>query len=292
MKPKPDHTVDTKLGVRARAMTPNPLRPMLTRMKRTHVLWSGAVAVLLAVSGCTPPAQPAAPSASASPTEALAATPTPVAEVLAADVLLVVSTVATADNGAVLDLTMTVHRPTAFDDAASSASAALMTDACGGGTDDSLYAADLWTFASVDVEAVARPGPSWPANRRITLYPLSTNLNLAADAAVLDDDEVDPATPFCRRDKHLDTAGTGTLVVGLIGDTDDVSAAGQFTRWANQMWGFSAVRVAGQSAADAGIALSDCTFTVTEAGTELNGASAAWIERNDETVCQVGDPTL
>lgn len=264
---------------------------MLARMKRSHVVGGAGLVILLAISGCAPAEQLVDPPATAAPNEPAETTPSPATSTLAEDVLLVVSTVATADNGAVLDLTMTVHRPTAFDDAASSGSAALMTDACGGGTDDSLYAADLWTFASVDVTASARPGPVWPAERRITLYPLSTSLNLAGDSTVVDDDEVDPATPRCRRDKHIDGAGTGTLVVGLVGDTDDVAAAGQFTRWANQLWGFSGVRVADQSSADAGIALSDCTFIVTAAGTELNGGSAAWIERSDDTVCQVGDPT-
>ncbi len=263
---------------------------MLARMKRTQVLGSGAVIILLTLVGCTPPGQPAEPAASSSPAATPSETPTPTAEALADDVLLVVSTVATADNGAVLDLTMTVHRPLAFDDAASGASAALMTDACGGGTDAGVYADQLWSFASVDVAAAPRPGADWPANRRIILYPLSTSINLAADGSVLDDDEVDGATPRCRRDKHLDTAGTGTLVVGLVGDTDDVSAAGQFTRWANQMWGFSGVRVAGQSAEDAGIALSDCTYTLTDAGAALNGGADWWIERIDETVCQIGSP--
>jgi len=259
----------------------------MTHMKRTHVLAATAAVALLALTGCTPPSPTptaAPPAESSTPTT----TPTPTAAALADDVLLVVSTVATADNGAVLDLTLTVHRPLAFDDPAVGPAAALMTDACGGGTDDALYAENLWTFATVDVAAVARAGAEWPAGHRIILVPYSTYLVLAGDGAVLDDDEVDPSTPNCRRDKHLDTAGTGTLVVAFAGDTDDVAAAGQFTKWANHLWGFSGVRVAGQSAEAAGIALSDCTFTVAPAGEELHGGAEWWIERNDDTRCQIG----
>jgi hypothetical protein len=261
-------------------------------MTQTHVLWSGAAIILLALSGCTPPPAPGEPAASSSPSESPTSAASPTAEALPEDVLLVVSTVATADNGAVLDLTMTVHRPTAFDDPASAAAAALMTDACGGGTDDSLYADQLWTFATVDIDAIARPGTAWPTNRRLFFHPLASYVNIAADGAVLDDDMVDPATPHCRTDKHLDVPGTGTMVVGLEGDTDDVSAAGQFTRWANQMWGFSGVYVAGQSAAAAGIVLSDCTYIVTDSGKALNGGSADWIERIDDERCQVGNPKI
>lgn len=261
-------------------------------MKQTQVLASGAAIILLALSGCTTPPAPSEPVASSSPSETPSASPSPTAEALAEDVLLVVTAVATADNGAVLDLTMTVHRPTAFDDPASAASAALMTDSCGGGTDDSLYAEQLWTFASVDIDAIARPGTAWPANHRLYFEPLATYVSIAADGAVRDDDTVDPATPHCLTDKHLDMPGSGTMVVGLEGDTDDVSAAGQFTRWANQMWGFSGVYVAGQSAAEAGIVLSECAFIVTDAGAALNGGSADWIERIDDERCQVGNPTI
>lgn len=265
---------------------------MLAPMKRTPVLMSAATIILLALAGCTPPAEPGTPVASESPSSPASAEPSPSAEALAEDVLLVVSAVATADNGAVLDLTMTVHRPTAFDDPASAAAAALMTDSCGGGTDDSVYADQLWTFASVDIEAVERPGTAWPTNRRLFFYPLATDVNIAADGAVLDDDMVDPATPHCRTDKHLDAPGSGVMVVGLEGDTDDVSAAGQFTRWANHMWGFSGVYVAGQSAAAAGIVLSECAYTVTDAGKALNGGSAEWIDLIDDERCQVGNPTI
>lgn len=265
---------------------------MLAPMNRAPALWSAAVISLLVLSGCTPPAAPDEPVASESATATPTTEPSPTEAALADDVLLVVSAVATADNGAVLDLTMTVHRPTAFDDPASTAAAALMTDSCGGGTDDSLYADQLWTFASVGITAIERPGTAWPDNRRLFFQPLATYVNVAADGAVLDDDMVDPATPHCRTDKHLDMPGSGSMVVGLEGDTDDVSAAGQFTRWANQMWGFSGVYVAGQSAEAAGIVLSECTYTVTDAGKALNGGSADWIERIDDERCQVGNPKI
>ena len=254
-------------------------------MKRSHSLTAAVGAAVLMLTGCTPPSEAPTP---VEPVETASSTPSPTAEALAEDVLLVVSAVATAENGAELDLTLTVHRPLAFDDPAVGPAAALMTEACGGGTDDALYADNLWTFATVDVDAAARPGAEWPDDRRIILSPLSTYVSVAGDGVVLDDDEVDPSTPNCRRDKHLDAAGSGTLVVGFAGDTDDVGAAGQFTKWANHLWGFSGVRVAGQTAEAAGIVLSSCTYTVTDSGAALYGGADWWIERNDDTVCQVG----
>ncbi|MEN9620967.1 MAG: hypothetical protein RL499_1160 [Actinomycetota bacterium] len=265
---------------------------MLAPMTQTQMLGAGAVVLLLTLAGCTPPEQPSEPVASPSTAASETAAPSPSSEALPDDVLLVVSAVATADNGAVLDLTMTVHRSLAFDDPGVGDFAALMTDACGGGTDEALYADQLWTFTNAEVEAVARPGTAWPANHPIFFQPLATYVPIAADGAVVDDENVDPATPRCLRDKHLDAAGSGALIVGLEGDTDDVSAAGQFTRWANSMWGFTGVYVAGQSAADAGIVLSDCTYIVTDAGKALNGGSAEWIERIDDERCEVGNPTI
>ena len=88
------------------------------------------------LAGCTPvPAPPAGP-----PSE----TPKPVetvepAPALDPDVLLVVSAVATADSGAVLNLTMTVHKATAWNDPSAPDRPALMTSGCDGSFDESMY---------------------------------------------------------------------------------------------------------------------------------------------------------
>jgi hypothetical protein len=201
---------------------------------------------------------------------------------------MVVNATATADNGAVLDLSLTVHRSLAWDDPAAEPRTTLMSTVCSGGLDDEVYAAGLWSFASIDVSAVEREGTAWPAGHRLFFLPYTTYVAVGTDGFPIDDDEVDPATPHCLRDKHFEGPGTGTAIVGFAGDTDDFGAAGNFTKWANHNYGFSIVRVAGQTAQDVGMTLSECSYEVTDAGLELNGDADWWAAHVEDTRCVFG----
>jgi hypothetical protein len=253
------------------------------RMLRASALAVIPLAVLL--TACTPPAPEPVPEASS---EAPAPAPAPAPDPLAEDVLMVVNATATADNGAVLDLSLTIHRSLAWDDPAGASRAALMTSVCSGGLDDSVYESGLWSFASIDVDAVARTGPTWPADHRLFFLPYATYVTVGTDGFPIDDDEVDPATPHCVRSKFFEGPGTGTAIVGFAGDTDEFGAAGNFTHWANHNYGFSVVRVSSQTAADVGMALSDCSYEVTDAGLELNGDADWWASHVEDTRCVFG----
>jgi len=231
---------------------------------------------LLLLAGCDPvPAPtPSEDTASSSmPTETVA----PPAADLDPDVLLVVSARATAGNGAVLDLTLTVHKATAWSDDSAADRPALMTATCEGYLDASVYEANLWSFVKADVTAASAGTAAWPADNRIRLFPMhSDDVSLASGGFVVEDPEVDAATPHCARDRSLVSAGDGSLIAGIPGDTDEVAAAGNFTRWANQLWGFT------------GSGFSDCTYVVTSAGAELGGGADWWSEHISESDCYVG----
>jgi hypothetical protein len=204
-------------------------------------------------------------------------------------VLLVVTATATADNGAALDLTMTVHKATAWNDSAAADRPAVMTGVCEGYLDASVYEANLWSFLAVDVTATAEGAATWPADKRIRLFPtFNDDVALASGGFLVEDPNVDMATPHCQRDRYIYEAGVGSLIAGIQGDTDEVAAAGNFTRWANQLYGFVGREVAGQSAADAGITISNCSFLVTPAGAELNGGADWWSDHSDESNCYTG----
>ena len=246
-----------------------------------------AVPLVLLLSACDP-ALPQSPPVetpvSAAPTE-------PAAEPLPEDALLQVTATATADNGAVLDLEFIVHKSLAWDDPAGVANADLMSNVCDGALENSVYEEQLWSFTQVDVSATPVDGtPAWPEGKRFSLFPLAWSNAIAGDGAVVDDQDVDIATPFCLRTKYLGGPGTGILVLGQAGDTDAVGAAGNFTRWANNNYGFSSVEVQEQTPADTGITVSDCAYVVTDLGKELGGDSDEWSFTDTDTTCSVGYP--
>jgi hypothetical protein len=247
-----------------------------------------AIPLLLALSACVPKAIPAdVPTvAAAAPT----ASPVPAAEEqpLPEDVVMVVRATATADNGSVMDLTLTVHRSTLWNDPAGADLAALMTGVCAGYLDDTVYQSRQFSFARIDVAAAQRPGPDWPADRRLFLLPSGALVTVAADGFAVDDDEADGATPHCKRQKYVDGPGAGTIAVGFAGDTGSAGTADGAPKWANHDYGVAGARIAGQTAAAAGVTISGCTYLVTTAGAELDGDASWWGSTIDDTRCVTG----
>jgi hypothetical protein len=240
---------------------------------------------LVALSGCTPEAPPAPPSNAPPAASSPAPSPAPLAD----DILLHLTAIATAGNGAVLNLTLDVHKSTAWNDPTATSRPALMSSVCDGSLDDSVYDANLWSFGQVDVSAVADAStPAWPESKRLHVMPYSTHLALASTGDLIEDTEVSSETPHCKRDRYLAGAGVGTLVVGFQGDTDAAGAAGNFTRWANHLYGFVGREVAGQTAAQAGITITGCNYVVTPAGETLNGGASWWHEQDSPSECYVG----
>jgi hypothetical protein len=231
-----------------------------------------ALLVVLALTACGPtPAPSPTPSDSPEPkpTETVEA---PDDVVLDEDVLLHVTATATGPGGE-LALDLQVHRAESWDVATESA--ALMTSTCEGGLDASIYEAQLFSFAEVDLAAEG----SWTGDNVRVLPNPGGGVTLASTGFLSEDDNGDPATPHCVRARTFASAGEGTLVLGLEGDSDELGAAGNFTRWANTRFGFIA---------PAGVTISGCAFTVTAAGEELNGGADWWSEVVSESECSTG----
>lgn len=268
-------------------------------MRPTLLTALAVVPLVLLLSACAPgeptpsPSTPAAnPAPSATPTPSATLAGKPAAAPLDADVVMAVYGTATADNGAVLDVTMTVHKSTAWNNSSAADRPAQMTAACAGYLDDDVYAAQIWSFAKIDFVAALREGtPAWPSKHRLFITPSGGFVPIATSGFPVDDDEVDSATPRCKRDKFFEGAGTGTIIAGFPGDTDAAGAAGNFTKWANHNYGFVASRVQAQTAASVGITVSECTWNVTELGASLNGDAAWWNSYVDDTHCVNGSLT-
>jgi hypothetical protein len=254
-------------------------------LHRNALVIASLAVPLILLSGCTPPAP--------TPTSPPVATDEPSAPVenpLPEDALLEVTATATADNGAALSLRSVVHKSLAWDDPAAASLADLMSQVCDGSLENSVYDDQLWSFTKIDIFATPVDGtPAWPGDRPVHLLPYAGTDAIAADAIVVDDENVDIATPFCVRDKYLFGAGEGTIVLGLAGDTDEVTAAGNFTRWANTSYGFS-VGEAQQSAADIGVTITDCTYAVSLLGKEFGGQNESWEFGGSDSYCSVGVP--
>ena len=265
-------------------------------MRRNPLTALAVIPLVLALSACNPGDPTPTPSATASttpsatptPTETLAGKPSPAP--LAADVVMAMYSTATADNGAVLDVTMIIHKSTAWNDPSAADRPPVMTTTCSGALDESVYEALIWSFAKIDFAASPREDtPAWPAAHPLFVAPSGGFVPIATSGYPSDDDTTNGATPRCKRDKVFDGAGSGTIIVGFPGDTDVATAAGNFTTWANHNYGIVATRVDGKTAASVGITLSECAWDVTDLGRSLNGDADWWDSRIDDTHCVFGN---
>jgi hypothetical protein len=244
-----------------------------------------AIPVLLVLAACgggTPAGSPT-PSDSdpvAEPSPSGTATQLPVD--LPADALLVVSATIEARNGATMQVSEVVRKATAWDDATAPERPAAMTAECAGALDESVYEANLWSFAVIDVTATPTNATAWPADEGVWLFPDNEYVAQAESGVLGQDEAVDPDTPNCLRLKNITQPGGGQIVAGFQGDTDAMDAAGHFTRWANHNYGFS-------SYSD-GLVISDCSLHVLPLGTELGWPDPPGYESVIETeLCRFGN---
>jgi hypothetical protein len=255
-------------------------------MTRRPLLAVLAVPVLLLLAACgpgTPPDDAPEPPPAEDPQGEDEPQGTPVA--LPDDALLLVQAVATAGNGATLDLSLVVREATAWDDPAAADRPALFTAGCEGAYDPTIYEEQLFSFAAIDVTATATAG-TWPtssevdATNAVYLFPETEFLSLASTGDLVEEPVFDGSTPHCKRERVLVGAGTGTLVVGFRGDTDAVGAAGGFTRWANHNYGFGT--------GEGPIFLSDCSVLVTDLGAERGWDEATAPQYVNDVTCRFG----
>jgi hypothetical protein len=250
-------------------------------MTRRPLLAVLALPLVLALAGCNPgaPAPGDDPGSEAPGGDPTQEQPGGVDADLPDDALLAVSVTVTASNGATMTVLAVVRASTAWDDPAAADRPATMTAECSGYLDATVYEQNLWSFTLVDVTATTIDG-DWPGGEGVNVFP-DPEFALVADTGGLGEttfaaDDV----PHCYRLKTITQPGSGTIVVGLQGDTDAVGAAGGFTRWANHNYGFSAISAAEN--------LSACELTVTPLGAEF-GWDADVDQVIEKDLCRFGN---
>lgn len=203
----------------------------------------------------------------------------PVAEeayVLPDDAVLRTDVEVTADNGATMDVAMVVFVSTAWDDPAAADRPATMTEQCLDALDASIYADQLFSFAKIEVTTVT--SGDWPSDAGVFLFPSVEHLSVAATGDIEEAPGFSSEAPHCKRDHQITVGGSGEMIVAFRGDTDDVAAAGGFTRWANHNYGFSVVGP---------VTFSECTHTASPLGVEF-GWSDTYDAVVESEVCRVG----
>ena len=230
---------------------------------------------LAVLAGCVP-AEPA-PPASDSPTASDA--PAPPSE---EDIVMTVTAVMTAPNGAVLDVQLDVHHPAAFDAPAAETARTAILAWCSGELDDAVVAGQGFTFATVDVESTVRSG-DWPTGsaKWIAPYP-----NASVVLAVDGDLQQIPGPPHCAQPANLITPGSGHLYLGFPGDVDgDGDGTPASGAWAKFRYGILAT---GDGLTEEGFVLSECAATITPAGTALGAPTDTWQVIATAGECTVG----
>ena len=228
--------------------------------------------LLLLLTGCT--AVPAAvPDESNIAAPAPDDTPTAVAPgKVEADTTLIVTTTATAANGAQLALEMRVHQPVHFDDIANQTLPGALVQSCGATYNAELFAAEAWSFARANISAVptATSTAEWPTDATIQVTPTAASMPVVGRGMLR---ETAASTSPCTEDKSFSGMGNGAIAFGLKGDS------GTFRGWARQRFGFTATT---------GVTFSDCIFNLTELGSQIGGGGDGWSSAADGGSCTIG----
>ena len=207
-----------------------------------------------------------------------------------------VTAVATAGNGAVLDIALVVHSPEPFsaDGAADAWSAT--TSWCAGEIDDAAIADNNFSFTTVDVTATTRSG-QWPADTPLLMLPLpyqgttiATGGDLVQADVSTDPDLVTGSVPHCAQPVLLTGAGSGQIYLGIASDAADFEGAPALHGWANVKYGANANQPGDDPAVD--VTFSDCTVQITDLGGELGAPTASWQQVFQADFCIVGGDTL
>lgn len=256
-------------------------------MSRLALLPLTLLAIPLALSACAPQPAPIATSAPTATVPEPSSSPTmqpPASAPLPDDALLSVTATAESDGEPVAYLSLVVHKSLAWDDPAAAKFGDLVSKSCDGGLDASVYEEQLFTFTQIDFTSMpAVEGEVVSTDLPFGLHP-AMGVPTAAIGDVVDADNVDQSTPYCVRQKFLPLVGDGSAVLALEGDTDENLAAGNFTRWANQFYGFYAY--------DKALNLVDCTYELTDLGKEFGGGGEFWQSIDSGSPCGVGYPEI
>lgn len=262
------------------------------RIPRAAALLVLPLALLL--SACNP-GQPD-PTGSKTPRPDVSATPTPTptadaAPELPADAVMLVTATATASTGAQLDLRLVVHAPAAWN--ADGRAGADATNAwCVDEVNDSIYAAQNYSFEAIDYTATPVGTAVWPADEQIWLFPNPTYTTLAATGNITEFAFPVPVgdgdyVPHCKQTAIMTGAGTGTVWLGADQDAVGRDNLPPFHFWASLTYGFNNAYTSDSHP----IAYTGCTPTITPLGATMGAPGPGWHVGTDANVCVVGGTT-
>lgn len=254
---------------------------------RTPALALAAIPLLFVLTACDPGATPPAPEDPG--TDGGAGAPT--LELSETDVMGVTA-VATASNGAILDVQLVVHAPEPFSADGAADAIATTTAWCEGEIDDQAIADNGFSFTTVEVTATTRSG-DWPDDTPLLLLPLpGEGTTIAVDGDLVQTNEstdmnlVSGSVPHCAQPALLLGPGTGRLHLGIASDaTADVP----FTGWAERLFGANANQPGDAPAVD--VTFSDCTVQITDLGGDLGAPTPEWRQEFQDDYCVVGGAT-
>ncbi|MCO5293362.1 MAG: hypothetical protein M9882_00445 [Homoserinimonas sp.] len=208
---------------------------------------------------------------------------------------------ATADNGAVLALSVTVHSSWTFDSTEAAAANQAISAWCQGEVDSSMLADFKASFTTVDYSAVQVGTAAWPSDLPIALTPFGQPLYVAAtgDVAQLEilSQNASPGDyiPHCLQQPFLQGVGSGSTYVAISGDSVGTGNTPPLQGWAGLNYGFNTVIPAGTlkgqpfAGVPAGRAtLTECKATITSLGSSSGAPSANWKENFQAGGCSVG----
>jgi hypothetical protein len=239
---------------------------------------------MLVLTGCGPDGADPTPSGSS----AESASPDPDSRPLDLpdDAVLAVSGVATAANGATADVLVVVHAPAAFDQEAASEAATATVEWCVGEVDESVIAAQSFSFVTVDVSVTATSG-SWPGDAQLLVLPVRSEAvgsTLAVSPGlhqveILGEEGEGAFVPHCLQPAFLDGAGFGSVYLGIPGGD---------TGWMGHEFGLSALLPA--DLGTTAVTFSGCAAIITDLAAQYGAPGADWQERFQADLCTIGSP--
>ena len=256
-----------------------------------------AVAPLLLLTACQPES---APQESRSPTvmETPSASASPSAQALPPDSVLGLTGAVTADNGAVLALTLVVHQSKAASAPDAAAASGAITSWCTGELDANALSSQAYGLVQVDYTASLVGSTTWPVDLPLLLFPTAQDVGLASSGAVHQIEVLaaprSPGdyVPHCQQSAFLTGPGAGSTFVALAGDASDNPP---FTRWADFAYGFTINSPAGFVGStpfggldSSRVSFTDCAATITALASSLGYPSNSWGQEFASDHCFLG----
>lgn len=208
---------------------------------------------------------------------------------------------ATADNGAVLALSVTVHSSSTFDSTTAAPAVQAINAWCEGEVDSSMLASFNASLTTVDYSAVQVGSTAWPSDLPIALSPFGQPIYVAAtgDVAQLEilGQNASPGDyiPHCVQQPFLQGVGSGSTYVAISGDSVGTGSTPPLQGWAGLNYGFNTAIPAGTlkgqpfAGVPAGkVVLTDCKATITSLGSSNGAPTANWSEDFTASYCAVG----